>query len=445
MFFVYSAFATDNFLDSVRRMKWKIGNEEVDVIWIEDEKFPKFSASIYFQDGALGDSVSGSTQITFDLLTAGTSKQSQREISDFFDFYGANLKHSITHEYSVFSVQALTRDIKPVMGKVCELFNDAQYPQNELSSHLSRAKSHLKNLVTNHSSLADRVFRKISLKDTLYSEPVEGTLEGYKKINREILKSRLVELNNSRKVIYLSGPSELMDLEGILNKNCRWSNQRKVSERKISKPQPQSSIYLVEVPGANQAQIRIGRYMTSSEFESKYDHFYFMSRFLGGGFTSKLVQELRVKRGLTYSASAYVSMQRDYGRAGIMTFSKNETASETVALIRDVLSDVTNGNFDDFELSHQKNHVIGAYAFGFEETSAFLGQLMLYDHQNRDFKELVNFPANIQKIAKSEMSRMNMEAFPWDRLTIVIVGDKSLVKSLSKIRPVRVINYEEYL
>ena len=445
MFTACSAFARESFLDNVKRMKWKIGSEEVDVVWVEDEKFPKFYASIYFQDGALSDPISGLTQTTFDLLTSGTSKQSQRDISEFFDFYGVNLKHSVTHEYSVFSVEALIRDMNPVMGKVCELFHDAQFPQDELSSHLNRAQSRLKNMVTNHGNLADRVFRKISLEDTHYSEPVEGTLEGYKKINQVSLKSRLSDLSQTRKVIYLSGPSEIKNLEGILSKNCQWSNQKKATQMTVNKPGHQSSIYLVEVPGANQAQIRIGRYMTYNEFDSKYDHFYFMSRFLGGGFTSKLVQELRVKRGLTYSANAYVSMQRDYGRAGVTTFSKNETASETISVIRDIITDVTQENFDDIEFNHQKNHVIGAYAFGFEETSAFLGQLMLYDHQNRDLEELVYFPKNIQKITKSEMSRMNMEAFPWDRLSIVVVGDKSLVKSLSRIRPVKLVRYRDYL
>ena len=209
MFIASSAFARESFLDNVKRMKWKIGSEKVDVVWVEDEKFPTFYASIYFQDGALSDSIPGLTQTTFDLLTAGTSKQSQRDILEFFDFYGVNLKHSVTHEYSVFSIEALIRDMKPVMSKVCELFHDAQYPKDEVSSHLNRAQSRLKNLVTNHGNLADRVFRKISLEDTYYSEPVEGTLDGYKKIGQASLKSRLSDLNQTRKVIYISGPSEV--------------------------------------------------------------------------------------------------------------------------------------------------------------------------------------------------------------------------------------------
>jgi zinc protease len=426
-------------------MKWKIGGDDLDVVWIEDDKFPKFTASIYFQDGALTDKLSGVTQMTFDQLTSGTSKENQRQLAEFFDFYGANLRHSVTHEYSVFTVQALIKDIRPVMTKVCEIFKDAQFPEKELSSHLSRSKSHLKNLVTSHSALADRVFRKISLKDTPYFRPVEGTLESFDQIDPSMLKERLGSLNRTRKVLYLAGPSDVTRIKDVIAQNCHWTSELKLESKELRKPQAQSSIYLVEVPGANQAQIRIGRYMTSSEFQGKYDHFYFMSGFLGGGFTSKLVQELRVKRGLTYSAGAYVSMQRDYGRAGIITFSKNETVGETVALIRDVMTDVSSGKFQDSEFTHQKGHQIGAFAFGFEETNAFLGQIMLYDHQKRDLEQLVNFPKVIGSLTKSELSRANFEAFPWDRMSIVIVGDKSLVKSLSRIRPVRVVKYEDYL
>jgi zinc protease len=443
--FFHTAFAKESFIDSVSRTKWDIGKEEIDVVWIKDDKFPKFTASVYFQDGALNDTVPGQTQIAFDQLTAGTSKENQRELAEFFDFYGANLRHSVTHEYSVFTVQALTKDIKPVMTKVCELFSDAQYPDSELQSYLSRAKSGLKNLVTSHSALADRVFRKVSLKESAYAHPVEGSLESYEKITREILKSRLESLNKTRKVLYIAGPSEVKELEEVIGSKCKWTNQEKLTRQEVKKPQPESAIYLVEVPGANQAQIRVGRYMSAREFDGKFDQFHFMSSFLGGGFTSKLVQELRVKRGLTYSAGAYASMQRDYGRTGLITFSKNETAAEAISIIRDVLGDVATGKFEEKEFIHQKNHQIGAYAFGFEETTAFLGQIMLYDHQGRDLQQLVSFPKTIGNLTMSDLARSTMESFPWERLTIVVVGDKSLVKSLSRIRPVRLVNFEDYL
>ncbi len=435
-----SAFG-DSFLDSIERMKWG----DLDVVWIEDSKFPRFNAAIYFEDGSLSDPFSGLTQGTFDQMASGTSKESQREISEFFDFYGASLKHSVTHEYSVYSVQGLTKDIEPVMSKVCELFTDAQFPKKELTSYVSRSKSQLKNLVTSHAALADRIFRQVSLTETPYATPVDGTLATFDKLNPVGLKERLSELNKTKKVLYLTGPSEISKMKEIIAKKCHWTSKSTFKNLELKKPSSQSAIYLVPVPGANQAQIRIGRYVIPQEIKGKYDHFNFLSGFLGGGFTSKLVQELRVKRGLTYSAGAYVSMQRDYGRAGIMTFSKNESASEVISIIRDVFQDITAKKFTNEEFKHQQGHQIGGFAFGFEETNAFLSQIMLYDHQGRDLQELVKFQDLIASLTPEALAQANLEAFPWDRLTIVVVGDKSLEKSLSRIRPVRILKYQDFL
>jgi zinc protease len=434
------AFARETFLDSVKRLKW----DDLEVVWVQDEKFPKFTASLYIQDGSFTDPFPGLTQATFDLFTSGTRKESQRELAEFFDFYGATLKSTITHEYSVLTIQALTRDIAPVMGKVCEIFGDAQYPQSELTSYVSRSKSRLKNLVTSHGALADRVFRKVSLEGTPFASPSEGSLDGFDKLTPELLRTRLQELAATRKVLYLAGPPEVKALQKSLA-SCAWKNEKRISPVTLPKAPPQSALYLVPVPGANQAQIRIGRYLTTSEVQNQHEHFQFLAGFLGGSFTSKLVQELRTKRGLTYSAGAYVSMQRDYGRAGIMTFSKNESAAEAIAIIRDIFAEVGSGRVTEEEFKHAQGHQIGGYAFQFEEPSAFIAQLMLYDHQGKDLKRLAVLPQTLAALKVSDLARTSFVTFPWERQVVVVVGDPSLAKSLARIRPVKVLDHKEFL
>lgn len=436
------AMAEENFLSSVKTFNMK----DYEVVWLQDQKFPSFNASIYFNDGALRDSVSGLTQVTLDQLSSGTSKETEKQIAEFFDFYGASISHSVTHEYSVFNIKGLTKDIDPVVGKVCELFNDATYPKFELDSYVARKKSNLKNLVTSHSQLADRVFRKLTLQGTPFGTDTDGTLKSLDKISREALRDRLTSLSKAKKVIFLAGPSESKNVVDVIAKKCNWTQETELAANKISKPSDQSAIYLVPVPGANQAQIRIGRYLTRPEVEGKDDQFQFLSGFLGGGFTSKLIQELRVKRGLTYSAGAYVSMQRDYGRAGIVTFSKNETASEVVALVKGILADMENPKkIQEDEFKHQQNHQIGGHAFEFEKNHALLARMINYRHQNKDFALMLAFPEKVKNITPQILSRSAAEVYPWERMTVVVVGDKSLANSLSKVRPVKIIDYKDFL
>ncbi len=435
-----SAFSA-SFLNDVKRDKWG----DLEVVWIEDNKFPRYDAIFYFHDGALNEEISGLTQAAFEQMSSGTSKATQEELAEFFDFYATKLKRSVTHEYSTYGIKGLTKDIVPVVTKVCEMFKDAQFPEKELSSYVTRSKNQIKSVVNSHSALADRVFREMTLAGTPYAKAAEGRLESFDKLSPTKLKQRLNELNKARKVLYLSGPAEAYKLKEVIAKNCPWSSEKSLAKVELAKPAAQTAIYLVPVEGANQAQIRIGRYVTAEEIKGKNDNYSFLAGFLGGGFTSKLVQELRVKRGLTYSAGAYVSMQRDYGRAGVMTFSKTETTAEAISIIRDIFSDLSANKINQQEFKHQQGHQMGSFAFSFEETNAFLTQIMIYDHQKRSLSELEKYPGIIGALTPEALSQANLEAFPWERLTIVVVGDKSLEKSLSRIRPVRLLDYKKFL
>jgi len=427
--------------ESVKRFTW----DDQSVTWLRDDKFPRFSFSIYFEGGALGEKIPGLTHSTFDLLTAGTSRENQNQLNEFFEFYGARLKSNVTHETSILTLSGLIKDLKPLTQKFCEVLKEANYPMDKVSSYQARAKSQIKSLVNSHGALADRAYRRLSLKGTPYELPVEGSLETLAQIETKGLKQRLLELRTFKKRIYLSGPKEVLELKDYLTSDCLGKGETSLSQVTLKKPEPQDVIYLVTVPEANQAQIRLGRYMTRPEFQAKEDEFSFFAGFLGGGFTSKLIQELRVKRGLTYSASAYVSGLRQYGRAGVSTFSKNETATEAINVIRDIFDDLIAKKILPEELNHQKGFQKGSHPFQFEDSQLLLSQIAHLDLMGRPMSDLVDYPQKVDSMTINILARSAYEIFPWEKQTIVVVGDKSLEKSLSKIRPVKIIPYTEFL
>ncbi len=436
--------ANTEWVDSVKRMKWG----ELDVVWIRDEKFPKYTWSLVFKDGALSDEkgLEGQTHFALDFLTAGTKKYNQNELNDFFEFYGVSTKTSVTHEYSSISVTGLVKDADIIMERVCHLLDEANYPSNEVKSLLSREQSKIKSIVTSHAALADRVFRQESLSTTPFSSPAEGTLKSIQKLKTDNLMSRLASLKNSPKTLYITGPKDVLSIEKTIAK-CGWKTVEKEALKKLSLNDSGKvgRIILVPVPEANQAQIRLGRYLTEHEFAGKNDLYNFVSSYLGGGFTSKLIQEIRVKRGLTYSAGAYASVQGVYGRAGITTFSKNETVAETIEVIKNILTEIKDKGIAQKEYEHQLGHLVGGYAFQFEQSEAFLSQVFMYDLQGRPLTELASFPEKIKSITPSELAAGVGELFQWDRQVIVVVGSKSLEKSLKKIAPVTIVDYKKYL
>jgi zinc protease len=203
-------------------------------------------------------------------------------------------------------------------------------------------------------------------------------------------------------------------------------------------------IYFVPVEG-NQAQIRIGNYLTTEQSKKDYTLNELASRYMGGGFTSVLVQELRVKRGLTYSAGAYASSQNTYGRAGISTFTKNKTIVETLNVIKEVIERESK-NIPDQNFVYLRRFLKGSYLFGLESSTAFLKNLLFFDHIRRPYSDIYNFPNEVDNITKKQAQSKIKEIFGWDHQVKMVLGDKSLIKVLRKAGfKVKTLNYKGYL
>ena len=155
---------------------------------------------------------------------------------------------------------------------------------------------------------------------------------------------------------------------------------------------------------------------------------------------------MRVKRGLTYSIGSYVSLQAEYGRSGISTFSKTETVAETINLVKDILEKNTNpANISAEDIEHMRNYVVGHYPFSFEGSDSFLMQLLMLDHVGEPLEKLYMFPERVKKLGQREVADAIRKLFTWDEQVIVVVGDPSLVGPLSKIRQVQIIKPESLL
>lgn len=438
--------AADYRKDEIHSLQW--GNYKT--TWLEDSRYPTATFTIYFANGAMQDTLqkTGTTKTAFDLLFSGTSQFNQSQLSAFFDFYGVSFSSNVTHEYSALSFTSLVKDLPKVVNKFCHVVKDAQYPRSELTPHKKRAVTQLRNLPSQHSSLAERAFRSVMMKGSSYEYPTDGNLASIELLQPQTLKKRWSELReDAPKRFYVKGPKEALFVRDQFLSECGWKMSSSQSYR-VKNPLSTMShkIFLVPVSGANQAQIRIGRFISQNEVKDPDEKMNFAASYLGGGFTAKLIQEVRVKRGLTYSIGSYVSMQSDYGRAGISTFSKNETAAETISLIKKILAESSQATkIEDEELEHMKNYVIGHHPFSFEGSSSFLMQLLMLDHVNDPIEKLYQFPLKIKEMNKEIVAESIKRLFNWEEMVIVVVGDPSLKSSLEKIRPVEMIKAESLL
>jgi zinc protease len=417
--------------------------------WLEDQASPLVTFSLYFQSGAVLDKAqeAGLTEATLDLLYSGTKKESREKLQEFFDFYGVQFSHQVTHEYVALSLTTLVKDLPEVTKKFCEVVAGAEFPREELVPYKSKKISSLKNLTAQPSALADRAFRAITMRASSYEYPVEGRIASLELLQSEQLKKKWAHLRDqATKRIYMKGPKESLFIKEQFLSQCQFKTAPRQSYRQKN---PISSnalkIYLVPVNG-NQAQIRVGRFLSHEETADPDEKLSFTSSYLGGGFTAKLIQEIRVKLGLTYSIGSTVSMQADYGRSVISTSTRNESAVMLLQNLKSILDQSrTIQGIEVEQMKHMKNYVIGKYPFLFEGAQQFLSQLMLLDHLQQPYQKLYQFPEKIKKIQPQDIADGVNHLFNWDELVIVVVGDLSLAKELEKVRPVEILKSESIL
>ena len=426
--FCLGSFAHANsYLDeNVHKLKWN----GLEVVWLEDESLPTYNITVYFAEGALGDQREklGETEFMFDQLTSGTDKYSREQLTESLEFNGTQFGNRVTHEFSTFTVSGLMKDAVSTMKTVCHMFNNSKFPAKEIKKTQAMATAGLKSLISKHGDLAKRAFRFESLKGSGYETPTGGTIETLNKITSQDLMKRLGHFNDEVfKRVYIKGPKAINELEDIFSDHCKWKNaDYKYPLKKVTKINKNKKIILVSVPNANQAQVQVGKIMTLDEVNNGSDEAKaFASNYLGGGFTSRLIQVLRVEKGLTYSAGAYISEQKNYGRSGLITFTKHETIVDLLKSIQGILKRSSTAiDKEDFKLS--KNNLIGNYLLGLESTSDFLSNLLIFDHIGRSYEEIYKFTSRVEELKVKDIEKIIANLFNWDNQTILIVGSPSL-------------------
>lgn len=447
-FFFFLYFSISHAADikgRIETLKWN----GLDVVYIGDERFPTFNIIVYFADGALSDEKKGETNAMFSLLEAGTRRFDRIDINDTLDFYGIKRGGTVFHEFSLYSISGLVKDMIPTMKKICHLFDDSVFPKEEISKEIVKAVSQTNNLVSEPGELANRAFRELSLSNTPFSYPVEGKLRDFGRLNQDGLKKKLNYFNNMvKKKIFIAGPRQVLGVQKIINEECGWNEQKDKFVRNSSfDPKNNGNgaqVYLVTVPSANQSQIRIGRFLKSSEIQNE-ELLAISSGLLGGGFTSQLMLEVRQKRGLTYGINSYASRQKDYGRAGIYTSTKNESVEELLNVVKDTIGKVSKGEISPKEIERAKGFLIGGQYFRFENARAFLNQLVFLDHFGKSYDDLFKFGERIESFRNNQITDEIGSIFNWDKQTIMVLGTKDQEKNLEKFGKVKVIDYKQFL
>ncbi|MDY0211506.1 MAG: pitrilysin family protein [Desulfuromonadaceae bacterium] len=144
----------------------------------------------------------------------------------------------------------------------------------------------------------------------------------------------------------------------------------------------------------------------------------------GGGFNSRLMQEIRSNRGLAYSVFSYFSVGRCLQGAFIAGCeTKTESVPEVVGLFASIMQTLRAGGVSEAELVLAQQSQINSFVFHFENLHSLVTQAMEHDFFGYPADYLARYREHISAVTTEDVYRVANKYLDPQRQTIIVVGD----------------------
>jgi zinc protease len=153
-----------------------------------------------------------------------------------------------------------------------------------------------------------------------------------------------------------------------------------------------------------------------------------------GGFTSRLVKEVRSNRGLAYSVGGGIGLDSDRGLFQISCSTKASSTVETIDVVRSILKQFIDQGPTEQEVKEAKEASINSFVFSVDGTVSFMQAFLYYDFYNYPPDFLQTYRDNLAKVTREQVLQTARKRIHPDRLVVFVVGnDKTFDRPLQSL------------
>ena len=275
---------------------------------------------------------------------------------------------------------------------------------------------------TDPGAIARERFDSLAFGDHPYGSPVEGTAESVAALSRDdIAQAHRDTLVKDHLYVSAAGditPEELGALLDDLLGDLPQSTDAPMPEGAGWNIEPGVEVVDYPIP---QSVILFGHEGIERDDPDFFPAYVANEIFGGAGFESRLMEEVRVQRGLTYGIGTYLAPMEYAELVGGQANSANATAAELVDVVRDEWGHITEGVTEQ-ELAETKTYLTGAYPLRFDGNGSIASILvgMQIDGLEPDYIDTRN--DRIEAVTLEDIQRVAERIYRPDDLSFVIVG-----------------------
>lgn len=412
---------------AVKIEQWRTSTG-AEVYFVENHDLPIVDVSVNFAAGSARDTAekSGLAGVTRYLMTLGAAGMSDEAIANKMADVGAVLGGDFDADRASFKLRTLSseREKTQALGVFTQVLQKPDFPEAVLSREKARIIAGLQESATQPESISNKAFMAALYPDHPYRLDDSGEVDTVSKLKREDLqnfyqqhygaKGAVVaiigDLTREQANAIAENVTSGLPAGGAVTSTPVVTIPTQAKEQRITHPASQSHI-LLGYPGIKRGDpdlfpLYVGNYILG-----------------GGGFVSRLTEEVREKRGLVYSVYSYFMPMAEAGPFQIGLQTKKEQADAALKLVKETLDNFIKNGVTEAELKAAKANIIGGFPMRIDSNSKILDYLSVIGFYKLPLSYLDEYNKNVEKVTVAQIKDAFSRRLKPENFVTVIVGD----------------------
>ncbi|MES2013303.1 MAG: pitrilysin family protein [Pseudomonadota bacterium] len=413
----------------VKIQQWQT-SQGAEVYFVENHDLPIVDVSVNFSAGSARDSIekSGLAGITKYMMTLGAAGMSDEVIANKMADVGAILGSDFDADRAGLKLRTLSsvREQAQALDVFTKILQQPDFNEAVLNREKARIISGLQESATQPESISSKAFMAALYGKHPYSLDDSGEVASVSSINKSDLQGFYKQFYGAKGAV--------IAMMGDLTREQANKIAENIASGLPKAPQP-VVIPAVEAPAkaveqriahpASQSHILLG-YTGIKRGDSDLFPLYVGNYILGGGgFVSRLTEEVREKRGLVYSVYSYFMPMAELGPFQIGLQTKKEQADAALKLVRETVNKFIENGVTEAELKAAKANIIGGFPMRIDSNSKILDYIAMIGFYKLPLNYLDEYNNNVAKVTTAQIKDAFSRRIKPDNFVTIVVGDPS--------------------
>ena len=372
----------------------------------------------------------GLASITASLLTQGTAKRPATQISREIDFIGGSLSASGGTDFASAGLRVLKKDIRIGLDLLSDVLLNPAFDQKEIDRKVKETLAEIRRQKDEPGVVADEAFEKAVFGGHAYGTTSDDVAAYLPKLDRrDIVNFHAARYSPNNTIIAVVGDVNEKEIVALLNEYFKsWQRKEQPLPAPVQLPAIPTTVVQKINKDITQANIVMGHIGINRE-NSDYYAVMIMNYILGGGgFSARLMDNIRDNKGLAYDVHSVFAAQKEPGSFSVTIQTKNESANEVISETLKEIRRMQNEKVSEKELADAKAYLTGSFPLRMDTSSKIAGMLTSIEIYNLGLDFPQKYPGLINSVTAEDIQRVAKTYLRPDAMAIVAVANQEKAK-----------------